>query len=289
MDCKLEAQRIVSISLGKMYGARGQRGGVKLHRNLLVSLVLRSARQVYLSELDGAQAAPFPAAAPGPMAPGADPLRGGGPPSRLPVFPPSPPFFLQPAALPSERRAPPSPRNLAPDWEANRLARRGCGCSSPTADAGKQPAEAPSPPCCPRKRGAAAQRGEGAPSGSSPQKKPRREREPQTRGTTAAAATWRRATWPASSVSSAPASRDCSAKSPRAPGGAGGGKPRKTTTRTRRRPEQQRTPSRGRSAATSPCCATSTLGARPSWLSELAHFPPVAYYWDHGGGGVAAR
>ncbi|XP_028588259.2 immediate early response gene 5 protein [Podarcis muralis] len=180
MDCKLEAQRIVSISLGKMYGARGQRGGVKLHRNLLVSLVLRSARQVYLSELDGAQAAPFPAAAPGPMAPGADPLRGGGPPSRLPVFPPSPPFFLQPAALPSERRAPPSPRNLAPDWEANRLARRGCGCSSPTADTGKQPAEAPSPPCCPRKRGAAAQRGEGAPSGSSPLKKPRREREPQT-------------------------------------------------------------------------------------------------------------
>nr|XP_034979462.1 immediate early response gene 5 protein [Zootoca vivipara] len=179
MDCKLEAQRIVSISLGKMYGARGQRGGVKLHRNLLVSLVLRSARQVYLSELDGAQTAPFPAAAPGPMAPGADPLRVVGGPSRLPVFPPSPPFFLQPAALPSERRAPPSP-----DWEANRLARRCCcggGCTgscSSTGDAGKRPAEAPSPPCCLGKRGAAAQRGEGAPSGSSPLKKPRREREP---------------------------------------------------------------------------------------------------------------
>uniref|UniRef100_A0A8D0BXS2 Uncharacterized protein n=1 Tax=Salvator merianae TaxID=96440 RepID=A0A8D0BXS2_SALMN len=52
MECKLEAHRIVSISLGKMYSARGQRGGVKLHKNLLVSLVLRSARQVYLSELD---------------------------------------------------------------------------------------------------------------------------------------------------------------------------------------------------------------------------------------------
>uniref|UniRef100_A0A8B9CPA8 Immediate early response 5 n=1 Tax=Anser brachyrhynchus TaxID=132585 RepID=A0A8B9CPA8_9AVES len=50
MEFKLEAHRIVSISLGKIYSARGQRGGLKLHKNLLVSLVLRSARQVYLSE-----------------------------------------------------------------------------------------------------------------------------------------------------------------------------------------------------------------------------------------------
>uniref|UniRef100_A0A8B9PUW4 Uncharacterized protein n=1 Tax=Apteryx owenii TaxID=8824 RepID=A0A8B9PUW4_APTOW len=49
MEFKLEAHRIVSISLGKIYSARGQRGGLKLHKNLLVSLVLRSARQVYLN------------------------------------------------------------------------------------------------------------------------------------------------------------------------------------------------------------------------------------------------
>uniref|UniRef100_A0A670XZV9 Uncharacterized protein n=1 Tax=Pseudonaja textilis TaxID=8673 RepID=A0A670XZV9_PSETE len=61
MECKLEAHRIVSISLGKMYSARGQRGGVKLHKNLLVSLVLRSARQVCLSELDGSLATPLAA------------------------------------------------------------------------------------------------------------------------------------------------------------------------------------------------------------------------------------
>uniref|UniRef100_A0A803SLM7 Immediate early response 5 n=1 Tax=Anolis carolinensis TaxID=28377 RepID=A0A803SLM7_ANOCA len=48
MECRLEAHRIVSISLGKMYSARGQRGGAKLHKNLLVSLVLRSARQAFL-------------------------------------------------------------------------------------------------------------------------------------------------------------------------------------------------------------------------------------------------
>lgn len=50
MEFKLEAHRIVSISLGKIYNSRVQRGGIKLHKNLLVSLVLRSARQVYLSE-----------------------------------------------------------------------------------------------------------------------------------------------------------------------------------------------------------------------------------------------
>lgn len=49
MEFKLEAHRIVSISLGKIYNSRVQRGGIKLHKNLLVSLVLRSARQVYLS------------------------------------------------------------------------------------------------------------------------------------------------------------------------------------------------------------------------------------------------
>uniref|UniRef100_A0A3B3RDQ7 Immediate early response 5 n=1 Tax=Paramormyrops kingsleyae TaxID=1676925 RepID=A0A3B3RDQ7_9TELE len=41
----LEAHRIMSISLGKIYNSRVQRGGIKLHKNLLVSLVLRSARQ----------------------------------------------------------------------------------------------------------------------------------------------------------------------------------------------------------------------------------------------------
>lgn len=46
-----EAHRIVSISLAKIYNSRVQRGGLKLHKNLLVSLVLRSARQVYLGDL----------------------------------------------------------------------------------------------------------------------------------------------------------------------------------------------------------------------------------------------
>ncbi|XP_027025885.1 immediate early response gene 5 protein [Tachysurus fulvidraco] len=53
MEYKVEAHRIMSISLGKIYNSRVQRGGIKLHKNLLVSLVLRSARQVYLSDYYG--------------------------------------------------------------------------------------------------------------------------------------------------------------------------------------------------------------------------------------------
>ncbi|XP_029474283.1 immediate early response gene 5 protein [Rhinatrema bivittatum] len=65
MEFKLEAHRIVSISLGKIYNSRVQRGGIKLHKNLLVSLVLRSARQVYLSEGPELELQPCP---PGPHA-----------------------------------------------------------------------------------------------------------------------------------------------------------------------------------------------------------------------------
>ncbi|XP_066482080.1 immediate early response gene 5 protein [Tiliqua scincoides] len=176
MECKLEAHRIVSISLGKMYSARGQRGGVKLHKNLLVSLVLRSARQVYLSELECLPDALSPAPAP---APGADPPWDGGAP--LPLFP-APRGSTQ-ATLPPEPKACLLLRRLPPGWEPQRLQRCcGCCCSSLAGDAGAPPAEAPSPPFCPRKRSAAAQRGlaaaeESVAAGSSPVKKPRREEE----------------------------------------------------------------------------------------------------------------
>lgn len=50
MECALDAQSLISISLRKIHSSRTQRGGIKLHKNLLVSLVLRSARQVYLSD-----------------------------------------------------------------------------------------------------------------------------------------------------------------------------------------------------------------------------------------------
>uniref|UniRef100_A0A8C8YM43 Immediate early response gene 5-like protein n=1 Tax=Prolemur simus TaxID=1328070 RepID=A0A8C8YM43_PROSS len=97
MECALDAQSLISISLRKIHSSRTQRGGIKLHKNLLVSYVLRNARQLYLSERYAelyrraragrpAPAAPAPpappaappaAAAPAP-APGAQGLRGGG-------------------------------------------------------------------------------------------------------------------------------------------------------------------------------------------------------------------
>ncbi|XP_077161973.1 immediate early response gene 5-like protein [Paroedura picta] len=50
MECALDAQSLISISLRKIHSSRTQRGGIKLHKNLLVSYVLRNARQLYLSE-----------------------------------------------------------------------------------------------------------------------------------------------------------------------------------------------------------------------------------------------
>ncbi|XP_051898016.1 immediate early response gene 2 protein-like [Pristis pectinata] len=48
MDMKAEAQRVMAVALGKMYSCRLQRGGARLHRSLLLSLVLRGAQDVYL-------------------------------------------------------------------------------------------------------------------------------------------------------------------------------------------------------------------------------------------------
>lgn len=46
----MDAQSLISISLRKIHNSRTQRGGIKLHKNLLVSYVLRNARQVYMNE-----------------------------------------------------------------------------------------------------------------------------------------------------------------------------------------------------------------------------------------------
>ncbi|XP_016409015.1 immediate early response gene 5-like protein [Sinocyclocheilus rhinocerous] len=50
MECAVDAQSLISISLRKIHNSRTQRGGIKLHKNLLVSYVLRNARQVYMNE-----------------------------------------------------------------------------------------------------------------------------------------------------------------------------------------------------------------------------------------------
>jgi len=45
-----DAQRLISISLSKIAQSRAQRGGVSLHKNLLVATVLQKARYIFMEE-----------------------------------------------------------------------------------------------------------------------------------------------------------------------------------------------------------------------------------------------
>ncbi|XP_017272222.1 immediate early response 2b [Kryptolebias marmoratus] len=47
MEVNIEAKRILAVSISKLYASRTQRGGLRLHRSLLLSLVMRSARDIY--------------------------------------------------------------------------------------------------------------------------------------------------------------------------------------------------------------------------------------------------
>lgn len=46
----IEAQRLITVSLGKIVASRQQRGGINLHKNLLVACVLNKARTAYMME-----------------------------------------------------------------------------------------------------------------------------------------------------------------------------------------------------------------------------------------------
>uniref|UniRef100_G3U065 Immediate early response 5 n=1 Tax=Loxodonta africana TaxID=9785 RepID=G3U065_LOXAF len=214
MEFKLEAHRIVSISLGKIYNSRVQRGGIKLHKNLLVSLVLRSARQVYLSDPCPGLYLAGPAGSPG-----APPQQSWEPPqqtrepqhrSRSVPLPqasrgrvarsPRPAVTGTGDTLlggeaeaaeaawrrvegPHKPRVPAGGSDLFP--EEPRAARRHC-CCPPGAPTGAADDEPPAPPpVCPRKRSAAG--AGGGPAGcpvpdSTPLKKPRRHLEEQPGG-----------------------------------------------------------------------------------------------------------
>ena len=47
MEVSAEAKRIMVVALGKLYSSRTQRGGVRLHWSLLLTLVMKSARDIY--------------------------------------------------------------------------------------------------------------------------------------------------------------------------------------------------------------------------------------------------
>ncbi|XP_059203457.1 immediate early response gene 2 protein [Centropristis striata] len=47
MEVSAEAKRIMVVALGKLYSSRTQRGGLRLHRSLLLTMVMKSARDMY--------------------------------------------------------------------------------------------------------------------------------------------------------------------------------------------------------------------------------------------------
>lgn len=49
MDVTAEAKQIMVQALSKIYSSRTQRGGLSLHRSLLLTLVMKSARDIYHS------------------------------------------------------------------------------------------------------------------------------------------------------------------------------------------------------------------------------------------------
>ncbi|XP_014259853.1 uncharacterized protein LOC106672720 [Cimex lectularius] len=72
MKMATDAQRLISISLTKIAQSRAQRGGVSLHKNLLVATVLQKARYIFMEEayhMVHNQPVEYPAAAAAPPAP----------------------------------------------------------------------------------------------------------------------------------------------------------------------------------------------------------------------------
>lgn len=60
MEANAEARRILAVSISKLYSARTQRGGLRLHRSLLISVIMRSARDMYHSTRESEAPAPAP-------------------------------------------------------------------------------------------------------------------------------------------------------------------------------------------------------------------------------------
>uniref|UniRef100_A0A3P9IV74 Immediate early response gene 2 protein n=1 Tax=Oryzias latipes TaxID=8090 RepID=A0A3P9IV74_ORYLA len=61
MEVSAEAKRIMVVALGKLYSSRTQRGGLRLHRSLLLTLVMKSARDIYHAAQPAAEESVAPA------------------------------------------------------------------------------------------------------------------------------------------------------------------------------------------------------------------------------------
>lgn len=131
MDVNAEARRILAVSISKLYASRTQRGGLRLHRSLLLSVVMRTARDIYHSSREsegssGAQRAPEE-----PMDTSSNPEE------RAPIQPPTQPPIQPPPASCSAEPAPDKPddeisedkENLSPSRQSRK--RRGKASAAP--------------------------------------------------------------------------------------------------------------------------------------------------------------
>lgn len=94
MEVNAEARRILAVSISKLYASRTQRGGLRLHRSLLLSLVMRSARDIYHSSRESEGLGGAEPTSEEPMDTGCNPVEQTG----LPEPQPEP----QPALTPAE-------------------------------------------------------------------------------------------------------------------------------------------------------------------------------------------
>lgn len=74
MEVNAEARRILAVSISKLYASRSQRGGLRLHRSLLLSVVMRTARDIYHSSRESEGSSGAQRAAEEPMETDSSPL-----------------------------------------------------------------------------------------------------------------------------------------------------------------------------------------------------------------------
>ena len=123
----LEAQKLISISLGKMAASRVGRTGTSLHKSLLVASVLHRARHVFLEESYHVHRAAHPEAYPHPPpAPQSAPVVAvytpllPSPPSDAPTEDPTDAVEDKENRISEEQQEPPSPPPQEPVSDAGR-------------------------------------------------------------------------------------------------------------------------------------------------------------------------
>lgn len=123
MDVNAEARRILAMSISKLYASRTQRGGLRLHRSLLLSMVMRSARDIYHSSRESEGTSCAQPAPEEPMDTGSNPVE---PTEPEPQLAPNP---TEPTSEESDSEIKEDKENLSPSKQSRK--RRGKASAAP--------------------------------------------------------------------------------------------------------------------------------------------------------------